>query len=115
MTVLVSGESSAVYCNGERMDSAAYRKTLTHEKSVTLPPAGASDTELVRAVLAAATEGMCQTVMTQLDYRIESGTLHIPPFDGWAGVSITMCHCQPEVEANVVRIPGVTRVVWDER
>lgn len=115
ISVLVSSESPAVYCNGERMDSDAYRKTLTREKLVTLPPAGASDTEVVRAVLGAATEGMCQTVMTQLDYKNERGTLHIPPFDAWAGVSIAMCHCQPEVEVNVVRIPGVERVVWDEQ
>jgi hypothetical protein len=114
ITVLVSAESPAVYCNGERMDSDAYRKTLTREKPVTLPPAGASDTEVVRAVLAVATEGMCQTVMTQLDYKNDRGTLHIPPFDAWAGVSIAMCHCQPEVEVNAVRIPGIERVVWDE-
>jgi hypothetical protein len=112
MTVLVSAESPAAYCNGEQMDSDGYRKTLTREKPIDLPE-GASDTEIVRAVLDAATEGMCQTVMRQLKYRRDAGTLHIPPFDGWAGVSITMCSCQPEVEVNFARILGVTRVVWD--
>lgn len=113
MTALVSDESSTVYCDGERMDSDGYRKTLTRQKLVELPPAGASDTELVRAVVDAVTEGMCQTVMSQLEYRNEGGILHIPPFDAWAGVSITMCSCQPAVEVNFARIPGVTRVVWD--
>ncbi len=113
MTVLVSAESSTAYCNGEQMDSNGYRKTLTHEKRIDLPPAGASDTEIVRAVIDAATEGMCQTVMRQLTYQNDAGTLHIPPFDAWAGVSITMCSCQPEIEVNLVRIPGVTRIVWD--
>ncbi len=113
MTVLVSAEPSSAYCNGEQMDSDGYRKTLTREKPIHLPAEGASDTEIVRAVVDAATEGMCQTVMRQLSYRIDAGTLHIPPFDGWAGVSITMCSCQPEVEVNFARIPGITRVVWD--
>lgn len=113
MTVLVSDQASSAYCNGEQMDSAGYRKTLTREKRIELPPTGASDTAVVRAVADAATAGMCQTVMTKLEYRIEGGTLHIPPFDGWAGVSIAMCACQPEVEVNFARIPGVTRVVWD--
>jgi len=113
MTVLVSAESSSVYCNGEQMDSAGYRKTLTREKPIEIPPEGASDTDTVRAVVDAATEGMCQTVMHQLEYKNEAGTLHIPPFDAWAGVSIAMCSCQPEVEVNFARIPGVKRVVWD--
>jgi len=114
MTVVLSSETSTKYCNGEQMDSAGYKKTLTREKPLELPPEGASTSELVRAVVNAATEGMCQTVMSQLEYRNEGGTLHIPPFDAWAGVSITMCACQPEVELNFVRIPGVSRVVWDE-
>lgn len=113
MTVLVSVESPSAYCNGEQMDSDGYRKTLTREKAIDLPPEGANDTELVRAVLDAATQGMCHTVMRQLNYRNDAGTLHVPRFDGWAGVSITMCSCKPEVEVNFARIPGVTRVVWD--
>lgn len=113
MTVLLSGEPSSAYCNGEQMDSAGYRKTLTREKRIELPAPGASDTQVVRAVVDAATEGMCQTVMSQLEYRNDHGTLHIPPFDAWAGVSITMCSCQPEVEVNLARIPGVARVTWD--
>lgn len=115
MTVLVSSAAPGEYCNGENMDSDGYRKTLTREKRIALPPAEAGTTLVVRAVLAAATEGMCQTVMTELEYRLEGSTLHVPPFDAWAGVSITMCSCQPEVDINLARIPGVTRVVWDGR
>jgi len=113
MTVLVSRAAPAEYCNGENMDSDGYRKTLTLEKPLALPPAEAGTTEVVRAVVDAATEGMCQTVMSQLEYRLEGSTLHVPPFDAWAGVSITMCSCRPEVEVNLARIPGVERVVWD--
>jgi hypothetical protein len=113
MTVLVSNEPASTYCNGAQMDSAGYRRTLTQEKPLELPPEGASETTLVRAVVDAATEGMCRTVMRQLEYREDGGTLHIPPLDAWAGISITMCSCRPAVELNFARIPGVARVVWD--
>jgi hypothetical protein len=113
MSVLVSRASPAAYCNGADMDSDGYRKTLTREKRIALPPVKASANRVVRAVLDATTEGMCHTVMSQLEYRFEGSTLHIPPFDAWAGVSITMCSCRPEVEINLARIPGVERVVWD--
>ena len=113
MTVLVSRAARGEYCNGEDMDSDGYRKTLTRETRIALPPAEAGATEVVRAVLDAATEGMCHTVMSQLEYRVEGSTLHVPRFDAWAGVSITMCGCRPEVDVNLARIPGVARVVWD--
>ena len=115
ITVLLGNDPQTAYCDGERMDSAGYRRTLTKEQPLRLPPEGASDSEVVRAVIDAATVGMCNTVMRQLEYRIEAGSVHIPPFDGWAGVSITLCTCQPELEVNLVRIPGVARVVWDEQ
>jgi hypothetical protein len=115
ITVLLGNDPETAYCDGERMDSAGYRRTLTKEKELRLPPEGASASDVVRAVIDAATVGMCNTVMRQLEYRIEAGSVHIPPFDSWAGVSMTMCTCQPEIEVNLVRIPGVARVVWDEQ
>lgn len=114
ITVLVTNARETDYCDGEKMDSDGFRKTLTVEKSVTLPPPDASDNERVRAVIDAATTGMCQTVMRQLNYRIDRGTLHVPPVDGWAGVSIVMCWCRPALETNLQRLPGVDRVVWDD-
>jgi hypothetical protein len=113
IAVLTTSAHETDFCDGEKTDSDGFRKTLTVEKSVTLPPADAPINERVRAVLDAATTGMCQTAMRQLDYRLDQGTLHVPPFDGWAGVSIVMCWCRPELEVNLARLPGVDRVVWD--
>jgi hypothetical protein len=115
MTVLVTSAQETDYCDGEKMDSDGFRKTLTVAKPITLPPSDASDSERVVAVIDAATDGMCQTVMRQLNYRIDQGTLHVPPVEGWAGVSIVMCWCRPQLEVNLVRLPGVDRVVWDEQ
>jgi hypothetical protein len=109
--VLVSNAQRTDFCDGERLDSDGYRKTLTQERNIVLPRD--SDTERVRAVIDAATAGQCKQVMRQLNYRLEQGTLHIPPFDAWAGVSIVMCSCRPELEVNLKRLPGVTRLVWD--
>lgn len=114
ITVLVTSARETDYCDGEKMDSDGFRRTLTVEKAVTLPPPGATDNDRVRAVIDAATTGMCQSVMRQLNYRIDRGTLHVPSFDGWAGVSIVMCGCRPQLEINLPRVPGVDRVVWDE-
>jgi hypothetical protein len=112
--VLLSSESDRAFCNGERMDSDGYRRTLTREQDVALPATGGSLRDDIHAVLDVATTGMCNTVMQQLDIRVERDKAHIPPISGWAGVSIVMCHCIPEVELNLVRIPGIARVVWDQ-
>ena len=112
--VLVSSESDQAFCDGERMDSDGYRRTLTREQEVALPAPGGSLSDDIHAVLDAATTGMCNSVMRQLDIRVEREEAHIPPISGWAGISIVMCHCIPEVEVNLVRIPGIARVIWDK-
>jgi hypothetical protein len=113
ITVLLSSESDQKYCNGEQMDTDGYRKTLTRQKELTLPASRASTLDDARAVLDATTTGMCNTAVKPLDFRVERGEVHVPPIDSWAGVSIVMCHCVPEVEVNLLRVPGITRVVWD--
>jgi len=114
ITVLLSSGSDQAFCDGERMDSDGYRKSLTREQRLALPEPAGNLRDDIRAVLDATTTGMCNTVMRQLDIRVERDDAHIPPISGWAGVSIVMCHCIPEVELNLVRIPGIARVIWDE-
>lgn len=111
-TVLVSEAKTTDYCDGAKMDSDGYRKTLIKEQPFTPAPDSASEADRLRAVLAAATTGMCKTVMTQLDVSVKDGVATIPPIDGWAGVSITMCSCKPQVEVNLLRQPGITSVQW---
>lgn len=112
-TVLVSEADSTKYCNGADMDSDGYRKTITKEEPFTPAAPSASDADRIRAVLAASTSNMCKTVMTGLDVTIKDGVARIPPFGAWAGVSITMCSCKPQVEVNLLRLPGITSVVWE--
>lgn len=112
-TVRVSEAKTTDYCDGAKMDSDGYRATITKEQAFTPAPAGASEADRLRAVLAASTSGMCKTVMTGLDVTVTAGVARIPPIDGWAGESITMCSCKPQVEANLLRQPGIVSVVWE--
>lgn len=94
------------------MDTAGYRKTITTQATTTTPPGDGSDIELVKTTIGLATTGMCQTVLKQLDITVNNGTVTIPPIDAWAGISISMCSCKPQVEVNVLRLPRVNNVVW---
>ena len=113
ISYLISKEDPTKYCNGADMDSAGYRKTIITEATTTAPKANMTETELVKNTIIAATTGMCQDVMKQLDFKVTSGTAYIPPIEGWAGVSITMCSCKPQVEVNVLKIPGIKQVIWE--
>ena len=112
ITYLISKEDPTKYCNGADMDSEGYRKTITTEETTTTPPSDATAAQLVKKTIIAATTGMCQNVMEQFDFKVTDGTVYIPPVEGWAGVSITMCSCKPQVEVNVLRNPGIKQVVW---
>lgn len=113
ITYLISKEDPLKYCNGGDMNSDAYRKTITAEMSSTTPEINLTEAQLAKDTAILATSGMCQTVLKQLpDFTVASGTVEIPPISGWAGVSIVMCYCQPQVEVNLLRLPGITKVVW---
>ncbi|MCX6779276.1 MAG: hypothetical protein NTU97_03525, partial [Candidatus Magasanikbacteria bacterium] len=112
ITYLVSSVDSLKYCNGADMDSAGYQKTITVEKSTNLLEINPTKAQLIKTVINAATTGMCQSAMDQLSIMENGGVVTIPPINAWAGVSITMCSCQPLVEVNLLKIPGITKVVW---
>jgi hypothetical protein len=113
MNYLISKEDTNKYCNGVDMNSDAYRKTITVPMSSTTPEINLTLAQIAKKTAILATSGMCQTVLKQLgDFTVASGTVSIPPIDGWAGVSITMCYCQPQVELNLLRLPGITKVTW---
>jgi|GEM_PF-1484463 hypothetical protein len=109
---LVSQEDSTKYCNGAQMDSDAYRQTINVEKSATMPEANPSKLSLIKAVLDLATTGACHDLITKLAINESQGTVYIPPIDAWAGISIAMCSCRPQIEINLMRINGITNVVW---
>lgn len=111
VTYLISSEDTTKYCNGTDMKSDQYRQTITVPVTKTAP-ANLTQTELVKFVVNAATTGMCQTVLDQSNISVTNGVVQIPPLDGWAGISIALCSCRPQVEVNLLRLPGITSVNW---
>lgn len=109
---LVSPQDSTSYCNGDVMDTEGYRKTITLERATSTPETNPTNQQLIKQAIDLATTGMCRTVLSQLDITESNGIVTIPPIDGWAGISIAMCSCKPQVEVNLLRMPGVTKVVW---
>jgi hypothetical protein len=112
VTYLISEASTTKYCNGVEMDTAGYQSTITVKKSTSTEALVPTTLQIVKTVISAATTGMCHTVMTGLNVSLDGGVVHIPAIDGWAGVSIVMCSCKPQVEVNLLQIPGITQVVW---
>jgi hypothetical protein len=110
---LISPEDPLKYCNGGDMNSDAFRKTITVPMSSTTPEINLTEAQIAKDTAILSTSGMCQDVLRQLgDFTVASSTVSIPPIDGWAGVSIVTCYCQPQVEVNLLRLPGITKVIW---
>jgi hypothetical protein len=55
---------------------------------------------------------MCHTVMKETDIQIENETAYISPIEWWAGISITMCSCHPEIEVNLLQLSWISKVVF---
>ncbi|HPY99728.1 MAG TPA: Gmad2 immunoglobulin-like domain-containing protein, partial [bacterium] len=68
--------------------------------------------QIATIVIKAATSGNCQQIASNLGISSDGATVYIAPVEAWAGISITMCSCQPQVEVNLLRLPGIKRVRW---
>lgn len=112
ITYLVSSEDPAKYCNGVDMDSVGYEKTINMKKTLDIEKNSLTKIQEVKAVIDAVTTGNCRTALAGLDITEDSGVVSIPPMDGWAGISISMCSCKPQVDVNLLQIKGITKVVW---
>ena len=112
ITYLTSKQAATKYCDGAKMNSAGYRKTITNLVVTNIPKDTLLLSQLAKQTIALATTGKCQAVMEKTDLAIVNGEVQIAPIDAWAGVSITMCSCVPQVEVNLLRIPGITKVTW---
>jgi hypothetical protein len=112
--ILVTTGDRDSFCDGSKMDSAGYRKTLTREKRVKLPPHDATRAGKAKAVAIVAAE-RCSDAFENLriDFVVDGRVLRIPPIPSWAGVGIALCTCKPDVEVNLLRHPGIARVVWE--
>jgi len=112
ITYLISKEKETKFCNGANMDSEGYRKTITMEVDSGIPSAGLTEENLVKKIAVLATDGTCRDVLQNTAFTADNGIVKIAPIEGWAGISIAMCACKPQVEVNLLRVSGITQVVW---
>lgn len=110
---LVSTEDSLKYCNGAEMDSEGFKKTITKEVTTDISVEGKTTLEIAKMIIANATTGQCKNALEKNDLRIEGNTAYFAPIDGWAGVSIAMCSCIPQIEVNFMYLLGIEKVVFE--
>ncbi len=115
VTFLVPTADALTYCDGAKMDSQGFKKTITKEVTENLEVTNLSATELINKTMVLAAQKANLTSVTDLDQdfiRISNGTAYIKPLDGWAGVSIFLCAWKPLVETNLLYLADITKVVW---
>ena len=112
LTYLVSEQDALKFCDGANMDSDGYRKSITKEVTSNVPKEGLTLAQMAKQTAILATSGNCQTALKELDFKVADGVVTIPAIEGWAGVSIALCSCKPEVEVNLLRLPGIKQVLW---
>jgi hypothetical protein len=69
--------------------------------------------ELVKATVMAVTYGKCNRIMEQTTIKVAGNTAYITTIEGSAGISITMCNYRPEIEVNLLQLPGINKVVFE--
>lgn len=117
LTYLTSSAKPTDYCNGVKMDSAGYAKTITQLKTSHIEKGTLSQQQLLNKTVSLAS-GPNNLVIS--NYKKQNkplitfydGTASIGPIDGWAGVSIFMCSWKPLVEANLKKYPFVKHIIW---
>jgi PBP1b-binding outer membrane lipoprotein LpoB len=113
LTYLTSTEDPLNYCNGTISDSDGYRKTITHKVTTSTVVDKMTPSELAKATVLAATSGKCNRIMQQTNIKVAENTAYIATIEGSAGISITMCSCRPEIEVNLLQLPGINKVVFE--
>ena len=114
MNILVSTQKDATsFCNGDAMDSDGYRKTIAKIKGIVLPKTDRTDEERIKSIALAATSGKCREALKEVTFTKKGSEISISPIDGWAGISISLCSCKPEVEVNLLRLNEVKNIIWE--
>lgn len=107
-----SNADRKIYCDGVNMESLAYQKTITEIMSTSTVLVKPSALEFIKDIILASTDGVCHEALSDTNISFNDGVVSISPIEGWAGVSIAMCTCKPEVEVNVLALPGVNQIMW---
>lgn len=117
ITYLISNSGWLTYCNGEKMDSVAYQKTITHLISEKIPRKISSRQELIKTILIAASKkaNLTKIINANKDFiQIKNGIASFSPIDGFAGVSIYLCAWKPLMEVNLKRFPEIKQINWSD-
>lgn len=116
LSYLSSTQASSHFCNGKKMDSQGYQKTITKLHITKIPLKKLSHEQQLNTIagfiiklmrgpnLAAGYKGKYIT--------LKGTTAFIKPTDGWAGVSIYLCAYKPLLHVNLLRYYFVKKIVW---
>lgn len=117
LSYVISHAPTQQFCNGDKMDSAGYSKTINVVKIAPSLDGLLPKEQQANAILFAAS-GNHNRITRYFQrkgkalVRIQGSTATIAPIDGWPGISIFMCAWKPLVEKNLLRLPFIKRVVW---
>jgi hypothetical protein len=115
ISYLISDKNQITYCNGNNMDSDAYRKTITKLVTETIKAKSLSKEDLIKETLTRASKKaqLTKVIDANQDFiKIENETAEFAPIDGFAGVSIFLCAWKPLMEENLKRFPEIKKVEW---
>ncbi len=103
------------YCNGEKMDSEGYKKTLTDKETITIAKSNLTRKQLMVETLVAAADNAGFYITNNIDekyFKVIDDTAYIKPIEGWAGVSIFLCYWKPLIEVNLMQFEEIKKVEW---
>lgn len=115
VTYFVSPNEYIKYCNGEDMDSAGYKKSITRKMSNLVEGDDLSLEQKAKIAINEASALANLGDITSIDnnyLKISGNTAYLKPVEGWAGVSIFLCAWQPLVEVNLLQYPEIKKIIW---
>lgn len=116
LSYVSSSKHRLTFCNGDKMASAAYRKTITQIHVTKISTQHLSKQQQLNKTAELVGKLMGGVDLTQGYHGkyvlLKGSTALIKPTDGWSGVSIYLCAYQPLLEVNLLRYPFVKKVVW---
>lgn len=110
LTVLKSTALDDNYCNGDVMNSNGYAKTLKKHQKLLIPNTVKTQTDLVKYVALSITHdhecspyiGASDSLPTE--FSIGSDRVAHISVGSPAGISISMCICEPLIRVNLLRL-----------
>lgn len=113
-----SERPSTDFCNGDQMDSAAYKQALTKRTIGTITPSGYIDQDIRNVLFFALVNSEFannqNTRVASTTYDRATGIVTMRPAGGWAGSSIFMCAWKPFVEKQLEQFSKeVLQIKWE--